>query len=85
MIHVLSLAEMCTIYSTCSIIVFYVQHLVDRVSGFMHIFTLYGAVRPFGSSLMFGSYNKEDGPQLYLAEPSGVSWVKKRVELVLKD
>lgn len=51
------------------------QHLVDRVSGFMHVFTLYGSVRPFGSSIMFGAYNKDDGPQLFLADPSGVSWV----------
>ena len=42
----------------------------------MHLFTLYGAVRPFGSCLMFDAYNKDDGPQLYLAEPSGVLWVR---------
>lgn len=50
------------------------QHLVDRVSSFMHIFTLYGSVRPFGCCIMFGAYGAE-GPQLYLADPSGVSWV----------
>lgn len=49
------------------------KHLVDRVSGFMHVFTLYGSVRPFGCSVMFGACG-EDGPQLFLAEPSGVSW-----------
>lgn len=50
------------------------KHLVDRVSGFMHIFTLYGAVRPFGCSIMFGAYSATNGPELYLADPSGVSW-----------
>ncbi len=50
------------------------QHLVDRVSGFMHVFTLYGSVRPFGCSIMMGAYGT-DGPQLFLADPSGVSWV----------
>lgn len=50
-----------------------VKHLVDRVSGFMHVFTLYGSVRPFGCSVMFGACGK-DGPQLFLADPSGVSW-----------
>ena len=24
---------------------------------------------------MFGAYNKEEGPSLYMIEPSGVSWV----------
>lgn len=50
------------------------QHLVDRVSGFMHVYTLYSAVRPFGCSIMFGSYGP-DGPALYMADPSGVAWV----------
>ena len=52
------------------------QLLVDRVSAYMHVFTLYSAVRPFGCSLIFGSYGAE-GPELYLTEPSGVSWVSR--------
>ena len=44
----------------------------------MHIFTLYGSVRPFGCSVMFGAYGA-DGPQLFLADPSGVSWVSQFV------
>lgn len=50
-----------------------VKHLVDKVSSFMHLFTLYGSVRPFGCCIMFGTY-EADGPQLFLADPSGVSW-----------
>ena len=50
------------------------QHLMNRVSGFMHVYTLYSAVRPFGCSLIMGSYGPE-GPTLYMADPSGVSWV----------
>lgn len=41
----------------------------------MHLFTLYGAVRPFGCSVMFAAF-EDDKPQLYLVDPSGVSWVK---------
>ena len=48
---------------------------MDRVSAFMHVYTLYSAVRPFGCSLMYGSYSAAEGPQLYMADPSGVSWV----------
>ncbi|XP_064403650.1 proteasome subunit alpha type-3-like [Halichondria panicea] len=49
------------------------KHLMNRVSSFMHVYTLYSAVRPFGCSLMMGSYGPE-GPTLYMADPSGVSW-----------
>lgn len=51
------------------------QVLVDRVSAFMHVYTLYSAVRPFGCSLMYGTYTSAGGPQLYMTDPSGVSWV----------
>ncbi len=54
----------------------FVQQLMSRVSHFMHLYTLYSAVRPFGCSLMMGSYGPE-GPSLYMADPSGVSWVSR--------
>ena len=50
------------------------QYLVDRVSMYMHAYTLYSAVRPFGSNLMVGTWSKEEGAQLYSVEPSGVSY-----------
>ena len=31
-------------------------YLADRVSMYMHAYTLYSAVRPFGATVMFGSY-----------------------------
>lgn len=51
-----------------------VKHLVDRVSGYMHLFTRYGWVRPLGCCVVLGSYNSREGPTLYMVEPSGVSW-----------
>ena len=63
---------------------FHLQHLVDRVSNFMHLFTVYGSVRPFGCSVMFGAYGA-DGPQLFLADPSGVSWVSLCLPPCLSD
>nr|VZI32905.1 unnamed protein product [Spirometra erinaceieuropaei] len=47
--------------------------LVERVSMHMHAYTLYSAIRPFGVSLLLGSY-EQDGPHLYVVEPSGISY-----------
>lgn len=45
--------------------------LVERVSAYIHAYTLYSAVRPFGVTIIIASWNEEDGPQLYKIEPSG--------------
>ncbi|KAF7245653.1 hypothetical protein EG68_10243 [Paragonimus skrjabini miyazakii] len=47
--------------------------LVERIGMYMHAHTLYSAIRPFGVSLLLGSYEK-DGPHLYVVEPSGLSF-----------
>lgn len=49
------------------------KYLNDRVSMFMHAYTLYSAVRPFGCSAIMGSYDSVDGPIMYVVDPSGVS------------
>jgi len=49
------------------------KHLTSRVSGYVHAYTLHSAVRPFGTSMIVASYDA-DGPEMYLIEPSGVSW-----------
>ena len=51
------------------------KYLNDRVSMFIHAYTLYSAVRPFGSSLIIGTYDHDDGPEMYMIDPSGVSYV----------
>jgi len=53
--------------------------LVDRVSMYMHAYTLYSSVRPFGCSVLIGTTHpaagtKVDEPQLYAIEPSGISY-----------
>ncbi|KAG2457761.1 ARI4A protein, partial [Polypterus senegalus] len=50
------------------------KHLSDRVAMYVHAYTLYSAVRPFGCSFMLGSYDEDDGAQLYMVDPSGVSY-----------
>lgn len=50
------------------------KYLADKVSGYVHAYTLYSAYRPFGCSVFLGSYEKIDGSELYMIEPSGVSY-----------
>jgi len=47
--------------------------LCDRISGLVHNYTLYWVVRPFGCSVLIGSYSSE-GPQLHALDPSGISY-----------
>ena len=50
------------------------KYLVDRVSMYMHAYTLYSAVRPFGANVMLGTWSEQDGAALYSIEPSGVAY-----------
>jgi 20S proteasome subunit alpha 7 len=43
---------------------------MERVGAYVHAYTSYGSVRPFGISTIVGSIDKT-GPQLYVIEPSG--------------
>lgn len=45
--------------------------LADRVAMYMHAYTLYSFIRPFGCSVILSSYD-EDGAHMYSIEPSGV-------------
>jgi len=47
--------------------------LVERVAGFVQAYTLYGHLRPFGVSLLLGTWD-QDGPQMFMIEPSGLSY-----------
>lgn len=44
--------------------------LAGRIGDFMHVFTTHFAYRPFGCTIILASYG-DDGPQLYVADPSG--------------
>jgi len=45
--------------------------LTDRISQYVHTYTLYYEYRPFGSSVITASYDEFDGYSLYMIEPSG--------------
>uniref|UniRef100_A0A7S2UI50 Proteasome subunit alpha type n=1 Tax=Attheya septentrionalis TaxID=420275 RepID=A0A7S2UI50_9STRA len=50
------------------------QVLADRISTYMHYFTLHGALRPFGASALVAAYDADEKTHaLYMVEPSGVS------------
>jgi len=49
-------------------------HLISRVSAYMHAYTLYSSIRPFGTTVMLGSWDKQKGAELYCIEPSGTGY-----------
>lgn len=51
------------------------KYLNERVSMYMHAYTLYSAVRPYGCSVVMGTWSDYEGPQMTLVDPSGVSFV----------
>jgi 20S proteasome subunit alpha 7 len=48
------------------------KELSKRTANYMHAYTLYSAVRPFGATIMLGTWTEAHGPELYCIEPSGV-------------
>ncbi|XVF04911.1 hypothetical protein REPUB_Repub05bG0125600 [Reevesia pubescens] len=50
-----------------------VKELADRVASYVHLCTLYRWLQPFGCGIILGGYDR-DGPQLYMVEPSGISY-----------
>lgn len=60
------------------------QEFAERLGLFMHAYTCYSSVRPFGSTAIIGLVDK-DGPQLYMFEPSGVYWVSYKKKETKRD
>jgi len=50
-----------------------IRVLNERVSNFVQMYTLYAYIRPFGCAAIIGGIDRK-GPQLYMIEPSGISW-----------
>lgn len=55
--------------------------LNDRLASFIHAYTLYSAVRPFGISAILACCDPITGPEMYMIEPSGSSYVSKLILL----
>mmetsp|Transcript_9857 Transcript_9857/g.30375 ORF Transcript_9857/g.30375 Transcript_9857/m.30375 type:complete len:255 (+) Transcript_9857:57-821(+) len=50
-----------------------VRILATRIASYVHAYTLYSSVRPFGCASILAGVDK-DGPAVFVIEPSGVSW-----------
>lgn len=48
--------------------------LADRMGGYVQAHTLYSSVRPFALTALLAGVDAEDGPQLFMVEPSGQYW-----------
>uniref|UniRef100_A0A0K8TRX1 Proteasome subunit alpha type n=1 Tax=Tabanus bromius TaxID=304241 RepID=A0A0K8TRX1_TABBR len=48
--------------------------LNERLSAYIHAYTLYSVVRPFGVTIILASWDLEHGPQMFKIEPSGSSY-----------
>jgi 20S proteasome subunit alpha 7 len=49
--------------------------LADRLSLYVHYFTIYGSLRPFGSTAIVAAYDEDlQTPELYMVEPSGATF-----------
>eukprot|EP01134_Creolimax_fragrantissima_P001210 CFRG1210T1 len=46
--------------------------LAERIANYAQVFTLYSHVRPFGASIIIGTF-QDDKPEIYVVDPSGVS------------
>eukprot|EP00162_Nutomonas_longa_P009825 comp19510_c0_seq1/m.37116 comp19510_c0_seq1/g.37116 ORF comp19510_c0_seq1/g.37116 comp19510_c0_seq1/m.37116 type:complete len:254 (+) comp19510_c0_seq1:47-808(+) len=51
-----------------------VSVLAERLGGYMQSYTVYGHLRPFGVSTVIAGYDDINGPQLYMTEPSGLTY-----------
>jgi len=47
------------------------KSLTERLGKYMHYFTVYGSLRPFGVSILLGTWDETDGPKLMEIDPSG--------------
>lgn len=45
--------------------------LCERLGKYIHYFTVHGALRPFGVSILLGSWDEVNGPKLMEIDPSG--------------
>jgi len=47
--------------------------LAERLAGFVHAYTMYWSVRPFGASVLIAGKDS-DGPFMWMVEPSGLTY-----------
>ncbi|EEA07262.1 proteasome subunit alpha type 3, putative [Cryptosporidium muris RN66] len=58
-----------------------IKVLAERIAMYMHAFTLYGSVRPFGCSILIGGIDPNHGTELYCVSPSGSCYKYKAMAI----
>jgi 20S proteasome subunit alpha 7 len=48
--------------------------IAERLGQYFQAYTLYSSVRPFGTSVLLASMDENNGPQLFMIEPSGAQF-----------
>merc|ERR1711942_463560 len=48
-----------------------IKYLAHRLASYVHAYTLYSAVRPFGCSILLSAWEPQEGPTMYVIDPSG--------------
>jgi len=48
-----------------------IKYLAHRLASYVHAYTLYSAVRPFGCSILLSAWDPQEGPTMYVIDPSG--------------
>jgi 20S proteasome alpha/beta subunit len=77
-IFIINYLKLTRIFEVMFLFFFYVQVLAQRLSTYVHAYTLTGAMRPFGVCIMLACYTPHEGPELYMIEPSGLYYVSAR-------
>merc|ERR1712142_1023977 len=48
-----------------------IKYLAHRLASYVRAYTLYSAVRPFGCSILLSAWDPQEGPTMYVIDPSG--------------
>lgn len=51
-----------------------IKQLATRIGNYAHAYTMYSSVRPFGVNVIIAGYNEIDGAQVYMIDPSGLTY-----------
>lgn len=54
---------------------YFILIILCRLALYVHYFTIHGSLRPFGATALFAAYDEDiKSPELYMIEPSGLSF-----------
>lgn len=60
------------------------KELSKRTANYMHAYTLYSAVRPFGATIMLGTWTEAHGPEVFQMNKLNLIFDHESLELQLQ-